>query len=246
MSRYFYDFHLHSCLSPCAENDMTPHNIAGMGSLAGLQIMALTDHNSCKNCPAFFEAAPRYGVIPVAGMELTTAEDIHVLCLFETLQGALAFDAAAGARRMLVKNNVRIFGDQLILDGSDEEIGTEPYFLPAATSITIEEAPALAARYGGVAYPAHVDRESNGVISVLGVFPELPGVLNAELNDAAAIGALTARYPNLGKKRLLVSSDAHRLGDIRDKSAFLTLPDGVESDDELRAALFRLLRSQKP
>ncbi|MBR6360619.1 MAG: PHP domain-containing protein, partial [Clostridia bacterium] len=77
---YFYDFHIHSCLSPCADDDNTPNNIAGMASLCGLNIIALTDHNSCRNCPAFFEAAKRYSITPVAGMELTTSEDIHVIC----------------------------------------------------------------------------------------------------------------------------------------------------------------------
>ena len=92
MNRYYYDFHIHSCLSPCADNDMTPGNIAGMAALAGLQIVALTDHNSCRNCPAFFAAAKKYGIIPIAGMELTTAEDIHVVCLFERLDDALRFN----------------------------------------------------------------------------------------------------------------------------------------------------------
>ncbi len=87
MNRYFYDFHLHSCISPCADNDMTPSNIAGMASLVGLNILALTDHNSVKNTPAFYEACKRFGIIPIAGMELTTAEEIHVVCLFETLEG---------------------------------------------------------------------------------------------------------------------------------------------------------------
>ena len=81
MTPYYYDLHIHSCLSPCGDNDCTPHNLAGMGVLAGLQIMALTDHNTCRNCPAFFEAAQELGLIPVAGMELTTAEDIHMVCL---------------------------------------------------------------------------------------------------------------------------------------------------------------------
>ena len=83
--RYYYDLHIHSCLSPCGDNDMTPDSIAGMGELNGLDIMALTDHNTLKNCPAFFKAAYRHGIIPVAGTELTTAEDIHAVCLFATL-----------------------------------------------------------------------------------------------------------------------------------------------------------------
>ena len=86
MSRYYYDLHIHSCLSPCGDDDMTPANIAGMASLKGLTLLALTDHNSCRNCPAFFEACNAFGIVPVAGMELTTAEDIHLIVLFPTLE----------------------------------------------------------------------------------------------------------------------------------------------------------------
>ena len=93
MSRYYYDFHIHSCLSPCGDDDMTPANIAGAATLAGLQIVALTDHNTAKNCPAFFKAAKHYGIIAIAGMELTTLEDIHVVCLFEKLDQALSFSS---------------------------------------------------------------------------------------------------------------------------------------------------------
>ena len=88
MSKFFYDLHIHSCLSPCGDDDNTPNNIAGMASLCELDIVALTDHNTVKNCPAFFEAAKKYGIIPVAGMELTTSEDIHVVCIFEKLDDA--------------------------------------------------------------------------------------------------------------------------------------------------------------
>ena len=119
MNRYFYDFHLHSCLSPCADDDMTPSNIAGMASLVGLNLLALTDHNSVKNTPAFYEACKRFGIIPIAGMELTTAEEIHVVCLFETLEGALAFGDEVEKRRVRIKNRAEIFGNQLIVDTED-------------------------------------------------------------------------------------------------------------------------------
>ena len=92
MSIYNYDLHIHSCLSPCGDEDNTPNNICGMAALSEIDIVALTDHNSSKNCPAFFSAAEKYGIIPIAGMELTTAEDIHVVCLFENLSDALLFD----------------------------------------------------------------------------------------------------------------------------------------------------------
>ena len=104
MNKYYYDFHLHSCLSPCGDDDNTPNNIVGMGLLNGLNIMALTDHNTCKNCPAFFAAAKKHGIIAVAGMGLTTAEDIHVVFLFEYLDDALKFDEEVQKRRILFPN----------------------------------------------------------------------------------------------------------------------------------------------
>ena len=80
--KFFYDLHLHSCLSPCGSEDMTPADLAAMCALAGLDIVALTDHNTCGNCAAFCRAAEARGLLALAGMELCTAEEIHVICLF--------------------------------------------------------------------------------------------------------------------------------------------------------------------
>ena len=105
MSLYRCDLHIHSCLSPCGDDDMTPANIVGMAMLNGLQIVALTDHNSTKNCPAFFKLAKGYGLIPVAGVELTTSEDVHAVCLFRDLETAMEFDRFIESRRIQIKNN---------------------------------------------------------------------------------------------------------------------------------------------
>ena len=80
MTKYRYDLHLHSCLSPCADDDMTPANIAGMALLNGLQLAALSDHNSCKNCPAFFDACRVHGIVPVAGY-MGPADEAAVLLM---------------------------------------------------------------------------------------------------------------------------------------------------------------------
>ena len=109
MTKKYYDLHIHSCLSPCGDEDNTPNNIAGMASLCGLNILALTDHNSCKNCPAFFEATKKYGITPIAGMELTTSEDIHVVCLFEELDDAMRFDEYVTQKQIKIKNRPEIF-----------------------------------------------------------------------------------------------------------------------------------------
>lgn len=241
MNRYYYDLHLHSCLSPCGDDDNTPNNIAGMASLCGLNIIALTDHNTCKNCPAFFEAAKRYGIIPIAGMELTTAEDIHVVCLFEELENAMAFDGEIDKRRMKIENRTDIFGNQYILDGEDNRIGEEKYLLPNATSVSLEEAFGLVKSFGGISYPAHIDRQSNGIISVLGAFPETPDFNIIEINQKEKAPEYVKKY-SLEDKRIIISSDAHYLTDMRDKENYFELDDEPYSSALVRRNLFKLLR----
>lgn len=240
MSRFYYDLHIHSCLSPCGDNDMTPNNIAGMSRLNGMNLIALTDHNSTLNCPAFFEAAKRYELVPVAGMELTTAEDIHVLCLFPTLADAMAFGEEVNRRRIPIPNRTDIFGDQLILDGEDEIIGTEANLLPNATDISLEQSVPLVEQYNGICWPAHIDREANGVIATLGTFPEEPRFTWAELNNGQKAAVLWQQYPILKEMPYLISSDAHYLEQLREAENWFELPGG--SDDEVRRQLFDKLR----
>ena len=109
MTELAYDLHIHSCLSPCGDDDMTPANIAGMAALKGLDAVALTDHNSCKNCPAFLAAAKEYGIIGIPGMELTTSEEVHAVCLFPELYQAMEFDRFVYSRLIKVKNRPEIF-----------------------------------------------------------------------------------------------------------------------------------------
>lgn len=245
MNRYYYDFHIHSCLSPCADNDMTPSNIAGMATLAGLNIVALTDHNTAKNCPAFFEAAKANGIIPVAGMELTTAEDIHIVCLFEHLEDALKFSETVDKRRIRIKNRTDIFGDQLIMDAEDNILGTEEDLLSNATDIIYDEVPALVEAHGGICFPAHVDRQANGVIATLGTLPETPFFSIAEFHDIEKKDEYIKAHPNLENKLLTVGSDAHFLWDIRDKSAYFELDDEPYSSSKVRKSLFDILRCGK-
>lgn len=224
MSRFYYDLHLHSCLSPCADNDNTPRNLAGVGKLAGLQLMALTDHNTCRNCPAFFEAAAEMGITPVAGMELTTAEDIHMVCLFPTLSDALAFDEEIDTRRVRIKNRPDIFGEQLLTDAADNVLGVEEHLLSNATGVSLDESVPLAAKYHGVCYPAHIDREANGILAVLGMLPDTPRFSCVELHDGEKEPPLRAKMTL--PQTVIISSDAHYLWDIRDKANTLELADG--------------------
>lgn len=244
MNRYFYDLHLHSCLSPCGDEDMTPNNIAGMAALKGLNIIALTDHNSCKNCPAFFEACKKQGVVPVAGMELTTSEDIHMVCLFPTLQMAMEFDQTVQQKRILIPNRADIFGHQLIMDGEDNITGEEEYMLINGTTLSVNDCYELVTELGGVCYPAHIDRRSNGMVSVLGAFPEDPPFTCAEYHDGGQRQEFEERYPILRSKQVVVSSDAHYLWDMNEAENSFMIDDEPYSGALVRQRLIEMLRGE--
>ena len=242
MSRYYCDLHIHSCLSPCGDEDMTPGNIVGMAQLNGLGIIALTDHNSTKNCPAFFKIAKANGIIPVAGMELTTAEDVHVVCLFRNLEDAMAFGEFVESKRIRIRNRPDVFGNQQITDENDEVCGEEPNLLINAVDLSIDEAYDEVQRRGGVCYPAHIDRESGGLIAVLGTFPEEPVYTAFELNCADSFYEYKEKHPVIKDKRYVVSSDAHNLWSISEAENSLELDDEPYSSAKVRCELIKLLR----
>ena len=245
MSRYYYDFHIHSCLSPCGDDDMTPANIAGAATLAGLNIVALTDHNTAKNCPAFMMAAKAYGIIGIAGMELTTAEDIHVVCLFEKLEEALSFSEEIEKHIVKIKNRPEIFGRQQIMDHEDNILGEEEFLLSNATDISVEDVPELVDRFGGVCYPAHIDRTANGIVSILGVFPEESDFNCYELHGAEKTTEYEDRFNHLKNKIRLIGSDAHYLWDLRDAEDYIEIQDEPYSSALVRKNLFKYLRGER-
>ena len=244
MNKYYYDLHIHSCLSPCGDDDMTPNNIAGMAALNGLNIVALTDHNSCKNCPAFFEACKKQGIIAIAGMELSSAEDIHFVCLFPELEQAMAFDKEIESHLPDIKNRADIFGNQLILDGDDEQIGTEEKLLITATDLWAADAIALARSFGAHVRPAHIDRTSNGIISILGDVPKEYGFNFVEFNDKDNIGSIFRDYTSLEGCSTVVSSDAHHLWDINEAEHYFEIDDEPYSSAEVRRRFFDILAAK--
>lgn len=241
MKHYFYDLHTHSALSPCGDNFMTPNNLAGFCALAGLQIVALTDHNTCGNCSSFMAACRRYGLCPVPGMELTTAEEIHLVCLFPSLSAALEFEELVRPRRMKLKNKKEIFGEQYLFDEEDRVVGEEPFFLLAATEIFLWETPKLVSSCDGVCYPAHIDRPSGGLPFILGDFPPDFPFEVYELHDCTQKTEFEKRYPLLKEKYAVCSSDAHHPEQIRDASHRISL-DG-QDEGTLRQSLFCFLRN---
>lgn len=243
MTEYFYDLHVHSCLSPCGDEDMTPNNIAGMAAIKGLNIVALTDHNTAKNCPAFFEACKKQGIIPIAGVELSTEEDIHIVCLFEELDDAMRFDKALEAHLMPIDNRPEIFGEQIILNGEDEPIGEVQRLLISPTDLPIGDAVRLAKEYNAHVHPAHIDRETNGIITILGDIPSEYGFKIFELRDRANSERISSIVEELNEKNILVCSDAHQLWNISEAENSFMIDDEPYSSKLVRKRVFEMLEA---
>ena len=201
---------------------MTPANLAGMCALAGLNVVALTDHNTSDNCPAFCQAAQKLGLIALAGMELCTREEVHVVCLFETPEAAMVLSEQVRGLLPPVKNNPAFFGPQILMDEEDGVLGEETALLAGAADIGVEEVAGLVAGLGGVAFPAHIDRPSFSLLGVLGFWDGQLGFPLAEISRHCPPD-FQAAHPDLEGVRLITNSDAHALDQIPDPAHFLEI-----------------------
>ena len=236
--KLYYNFHIHTCLSPCCEEDMTPGNIVLMCKLCGFDAIAVTDHNSCRNCRAAVKAGEQQGLVVIPGMELTTSEDIHVICLFPDVQRAEGFDrlVTEGFPKYFPPDN--IFGRQLIVDENDSIAGNVDYLLLTASSIGVNQVKGIADSFGGFCFPAHVDRNGYGILSVLGAIPPEAGFTAVELSgafDERTGQDVLARIAGFG---VLHNSDAHSLYTIGEPVHALDIAgDGPLSAPDIIAVL---------
>ena len=217
----FYDFHMHSCLSPCGDDDMTPANLVGMAFVNGLQAIALTDHNSSLNCPAAAAHAAEYGITFIPGMELTTMEEVHVLCLFPTVERALRWSEYVYPRILNVKNKPEIFGNQRVMNEEDVQVDEIEKLLISATDISFDAVYDLMEEFGGVMVPAHVDAGSYGLIANLGFVPPESRFRTVEFEHEENVPAYEKADPYFGTCRKIYDSDAHYLENIHEASYVL-------------------------
>lgn len=208
--KLYYDFHIHSCLSPCGDDDCTPNNIVNMALIKGLHAIAVADHNTGRNVPAVMAAGKRNGLIVLPAMELTTSEDIHILCLFEKYEQLEKLEKRLESTRLKIRNKREIFGKQQIMDENDEPIGEAEDLLIVSSGVSVEEAAKLVEELGGIPVPAHVDKQANGLIGVLGAFDFSLGFRLVE----------SKADPRLGLP-YITNSDAHYLWDISEAEHFL-------------------------
>lgn len=201
---------------------MTPGNIVGMAAIKGLDVIAVTDHNSCRNCPAAMAIGEQYGVMVIPGMEINTSEEVHAVCLFPDIEKALAFDAYVYEKLMKFPNNEEIFGKQQICDEDDICIGTEPNLLINSADISFDDLWELTESYGGVMFPAHVEKSANSLIANLGFVPPDSKFKTAELKDLKKLHQVRRTNPYLDNCRIISNSDAHYLEHIHEPE--LTIP----------------------
>ena len=205
----FVDLHIHSCLSPCADDDMTPANICGMAHIKGLDAIAVTDHNTARNLPYVKEEADYYHLILLPGMEVTTREEVHLLGYFPTVEDALEAGEVFSSHLPKMPNRPKFFGNQYIMNTDDEIMGEEMRMLIGATDLDLTECTEIIRKRGGVAIPAHINRGSNGLLVNLGLMPQEPAYPVVEVARHMDI------HPSIVKDRMvLYSSDAHQLGNI--------------------------------
>lgn len=214
MQRITYDLHIHSCLSPCGDNDSTPANIVGMATLIGLDAIAVTDHNSCANLPAVMKAAEANSIIAVPGMELTTSEEVHVLCYFRSLDAALSFSDYVRDNSLYIANDPEFFGEEIIYDTDDHISGHAKRLLHTASSISFDQVFDVLKDFDGTMVPAHINKTTTSVLSNLGFIPDDSRFTAVEIQTVDKINELEEKYPYINKCHILSSSDAHYLKDI--------------------------------
>lgn len=203
MPKLRYDLHIHSCLSPCGEEEMTPNNIIGMAQILGLDAIAVADHNTAKNLPAVAALGKANGILVIPAIEVTTAEEVHVLSLFPSVEAALEMDQILYDALPAIMNRPDIFGRQLWMDEEDTVLGETDKLLINATSLSIEKVFAKVKELGGVPVPAHIDKSSYSVIANLGFIPPELEAVTVEVKNPPCAAAKPYR--------VITDSDAHAL-----------------------------------
>jgi len=207
MPTYRAELHVHTVLSPCAGVEMIPPVIVDTALAKGINLIAITDHNVTANIGAVMQAAKGTVLTVLPGMELQTREEVHVLCLFDTLEQAEAWQRSVDSRFGEIPNDIEHFGEQFVVDETGDFIRREPRLLISNVDMSLEEAVAGVNALGGLVIPAHVERRAYGLLPIL-EFP--PPIFEAlEISSHTTIAAVHRDFPEIKAFPLLQSGDVH-------------------------------------
>ena len=218
--RFFLaDLHIHTVLSACAEIEMLPEFILERAQRLGLGLISVTDHNSAENVAAMLAAAEGTGVTVLPGMEVQTREEVHLLCLFDTLEQVTRWQEEVYAHLPPLKNKEDVFGVQVVLN-AEGDLSYNERLLLISTSLSVEEVVQGVRDLNGLCIPAHVDRPAYSIIANLGFIPPALGIVGVEISHLISLKEAQTRFPQLERYSLMASSDAHRLKDMAARTTF--------------------------
>ena len=221
---YFYDLHIHSVVSACADILQTPNNILNMSMLKGLDIISICDHNTAKQYKTIDKIKDSFDFLVIYGMEVTVKEGFHVLTYFENYDDIMSLDEVIDASLdKSIMNDNKSLNDQAICNVYDLEEYVIPYFLNQK-SISFSELITITKKLGGLVIPAHIDRKNTGILDFISDFSsyDIDGI---EIYDVNNIDKLLTMYPYLKKYKYLHSSDAHDIDKISEREFSIDLDD---------------------
>lgn len=214
LKSYIADLHVHTVVSPCADIEMIPPLIVQEALARGINLIAITDHNTGANVAVVQKAAAGSGLTVLPGMELQSREEVHLLCLFDTLAQLAAWQAFVDARMPPLENNIDYFGEQFVVDETGDFIRRETQLLLTSANLSLEEAVREVLRLGGLAIPAHVNRPAFSLFANLGFVPlDLP-VTAMEISRHLTPAQARAQFPQLQDFPLVQNGDVHRLDEF--------------------------------
>ena len=210
MKEFKGDLHIHTCLSPCGDSEMVPSAIVNEAK-KNLDIIGISDHNSTENVDAVKKVARIEGLEVIGGVEITSAEEVHILGFFDN-EGSLKTIQEIIYENLPGENNETIFGEQIVIDEYDRKIGVNKKLLIGATTLSVQKIVETIHSLGGIAIASHIDREAFSIISQLGFIPEDLALdaleISPRISFEEAIKTYNYEYP------ITCSSDAHYPGDI--------------------------------
>lgn len=207
------DLHIHTCLSPCGDLEMSPKKIVAESLKKGMDAIAICDHNSAKNVAAVLKAAEGQRLLVLPGMEVCTREEVHVLTIFDSLKSAYEVQALIDGL-LNAKNDPDVFGMQVIANEFDEVVGFEDKLLIGAVDLSVDRLVEEVHHQDGIAIASHIDRETYSVIGQLGFIPESVKFDALELSSNIAEDAALVRFADYRNYMFVRNSDAHYLDDI--------------------------------
>ena len=207
------DLHIHSCLSPCSDWDMSPKKIVQKSLEKGLDVIAICDHNTAENVAAIIREGKRRGIAVLPGMEICSKEEVHLVTLFKTIEDSLEMQENVYAH-LPGKNQPEVFGNQVVADEYDQVLGENPRLLIGATQLSLADIVKKVHQLGGLCISSHVDRPSYSLIGQLGFIPPDLHLDAVEVSYRVALEKAVNQIPGIKGYPCITSSDAHFLHDI--------------------------------